>query len=146
MLSHMRAVHWLYWNSHTWSLSDVIVYPNRFPNVILHFSVLRDFWKLILKLNSMVSKKKNALFVWMWDIKIHPSGSPFVSTLISSWCITAILVMVFLSHSHTHYRFLYSLTVVCLYGVYQLRWRVRCRPGWGRWADYHSIQLLLMED
>ena len=39
-------------------------------------------WNAVLS----VSKKKNTLFVWGWDRKIHPSWSPFVITQQASWC------------------------------------------------------------
>ena len=50
----------------------------------------------------VVSEKKNPLFVWGWDRKIRPSGSPFVITRQASWCQTLILGRIFLSHPHTH--------------------------------------------
>ena len=34
----------------------------------------------------MVSKKKNPLFVWGWDIKTRLTGSLFVITLQAWWC------------------------------------------------------------
>ena len=55
----------------------------------------------------MVSKKKNQLFVLGWDRKIHLSESPFVViSRLASWCQTVMLKMGFLSHTHTHDRFL----------------------------------------
>ena len=48
-LSREGYIHWLYWNSSTWSSSDVIVMFKWRHHVQLHLSVFIDFWKLILK-------------------------------------------------------------------------------------------------
>ena len=58
-LSREGYIHWLYWNSGTWSSSDVIIMFNRPHHVQLHLSLFRDYWKLILKLKKVVSKKNN---------------------------------------------------------------------------------------
>ena len=48
-LSREGYIHRLYWNSRTWSSSDVIVMLKSRHHVKLHLCVFRDFWKLILK-------------------------------------------------------------------------------------------------
>ena len=48
---HERIVHWLYWNSHTWSSIDVKVTSSC------------DIASQFLNRKAMVSKKKNTLFV-----------------------------------------------------------------------------------
>ena len=62
-LSCEGYIHWLYWNSHTWSSSDVIVMLKWRHHLKLDLSIFRDFCKLILKYKKVVSKKKNPLFV-----------------------------------------------------------------------------------
>ena len=58
----------------------------------------------------MASKKKNALFVWGLDIKVHPSRSPFVITRQASWCQKVILETDFsISPSHSWWILIYSL-------------------------------------
>ena len=63
---HVRAVHWLYWNSHIWLSSDVIK------------TCIQELMETLFKHKMqylMVSKKKNPLFVRGWDRKICPSAS-----------------------------------------------------------------------
>ena len=80
-----ETVHWLYWNSVTWSSSDANVQSKRCHHVIMHLSVFRDFWKLILNWYSQLWARKesiilceggieykNTSWVWGWDRKIHP--------------------------------------------------------------------------
>ena len=43
-LSHEGYIHWFYWNSRTWSSSDVSVMLKWRYYVKLHLSVFRDFW------------------------------------------------------------------------------------------------------
>ena len=45
----MKAVHWLYWNSLTWSSSDVNVKLKRGHHVMSHLSVFRIFWEPFFK-------------------------------------------------------------------------------------------------
>ena len=59
-VSHVRAVHWLYWNSRTWSSSDVIVILNWRHYIMSYHSVFRNFWEPLLNMKGwylMVSKK-----------------------------------------------------------------------------------------
>ena len=63
-LSRECFIHWLYWNSRTWSSSDVIVMLMWRHHVKLYLSLFSDFLKLILKKKTVVSKKKNPLIVW----------------------------------------------------------------------------------
>ena len=39
----MRAVQWLYWNSGTWSSSDIIVMLKLHYHIMSHLSVFRNF-------------------------------------------------------------------------------------------------------
>ena len=48
-LSGEDYIHWLYWNSRTWSSSDVVVMFKGRNHVKLHLNVFRVFSKLILK-------------------------------------------------------------------------------------------------
>ena len=65
-LSHERFVYWLYWNSRTWTSSNVIVMFKWRHHVKLHRSILRDFWKLI-------QKKKRKKKHWWARKRIHLS-------------------------------------------------------------------------
>ena len=54
-----------------------------------------------------MSKKKNPLFVWGWDRKISPLGSPFFITRLTSWFQMVILGMdISIQLSHSLIRFL----------------------------------------
>ena len=107
----MRTVHWLYWNSHTWSSGNLIVMLKWNHHIMSHLSIFRNFWEPFFKHKMwylMVSKKKNLLFVWGWDRIFCPSWSLFVITRqlpcdANRWS----LGLIFLSHPHTHDRFLY---------------------------------------
>ena len=64
------------------------------------FQRFRIFWKSFhafpIKMRCLVlTKKKNPLFMWGWDRKIHLSQSPFVITRQASWCQSVILMTVF---------------------------------------------------
>ena len=80
-LSREGYIHSLYWNSCTWSSSDVIVLFKRRHHVRLHLSVFKDFWKLnfLNKKKTVVSKKK-IFYSCEGREKICPLGSLFVIT------------------------------------------------------------------
>ena len=56
---HERVLHWMYLNSRAWSPSDASVVSKLRHHVILHLSVFRDFWKLILNLKASGQQEKN---------------------------------------------------------------------------------------
>ena len=74
-------------------------------------SIFMNFWEPFLNMKMqylMVNKKKNPLFVWVWDRKICPLRS-LLSSLskpldAKQWSSGRI----FLSHPHTHDGFLYA--------------------------------------
>ena len=67
----------------------------------------------------VVSRKKNPLFMWGWDRKIHPSRPPFVITWqAASWCQTVILGTDFpIPPSH-------SWWILIIYTVFKRRYRI----------------------
>ena len=92
--------------------SDIIVKLKWHHHILWHLSVCRNFWEHILNIKIwylMVSKKKSVLFVWGWNIKICPLGSPFVITRQASWCQTVILIV--MSNSDPQDRFLYPIPI-----------------------------------
>ena len=109
---------WLYWNSSTWSSSDVIVMLNWRHHAKLHLSVFRDFWKFILKLKNSGEQEKEPIIRVTKDRKICPSGSPFVTTRQASWCQTAIIGTEFsILPSHSWWILAYSLLICCLHAA-----------------------------
>ena len=107
-LSREGYIYWLYWNSSTWSSSDVIVMLKWRHHVKLHLSILRDFWKKWWarkwihylcegKIEKSVPQDhRSSSLSKPRDAKQRSSGQ------------------IFLSYPHTHDRFLYSRVVLYL--------------------------------
>ena len=56
-LSCESYIHWLYWNSRTWSSSDVIVMLKWRHHAKLHLSLFRDYWGLFWNLKKRWARK-----------------------------------------------------------------------------------------
>ena len=108
---HVRAVHWLYWNSRTWSSSDVIDMLKWRHHNMSHLNAFRNFWVPFFQHKMwylMVSKKKNPLFKWGCDRKPIPRDHHLSSLSKPLDAKQWSSVRIFLSYPHTHDRFLYS--------------------------------------
>ena len=89
-----RVVHWLHWDSRTYSSSDVIVMLKWRHHVISHLSVFRNFWEPLMRYLKL-SKKNNSFIVGGWDIEQTPFGKPRNAKRWSS-------VQIFPSHPYSH--------------------------------------------
>ena len=106
---HVRAVHWLYWNSR-----DIVVKLRHcYFNVTSSYHIVTtsqcilELLGAFLNMNMwhlMVSKKKNPLVVWGCIEKSFPG----ITVCHHSASETAIRGTDFLSYPRTHDRFLYS--------------------------------------
>ena len=61
-LSYEGYIHWLYWNSRTWSSSGVFVIFERRHHVKLYLSIFKDFGSL-LKKNSFEQERESIIRV-----------------------------------------------------------------------------------
>ena len=105
-LSREGYIHLLYWNSHTWSSSDIIVMFKWHHHVQLHLSVFRDFWKLISKLKKWWARK---IIYYLCEGRIEkfvPRDHRFLSLGKPHDAKRGSSGRIFLSYPHTHYRFL----------------------------------------
>ena len=102
-------IHWLYWNSLSWFSSDIIVMLKWRHHMKLHQSLFRDFWKLIWKLKKQWWARKRIQFSCEGMIEESVPPDYPLSSLgkrpdAKRWSSGQI----FLSHPHTHDRFLQS--------------------------------------
>ena len=81
-LSSESYIHWLYWNSRTWSSSDVII--------VIMWNCILAYLGTSGSLKSDEQENESIIRVRV-DRRIRPSGSPCVITRQASWCQTAIL-------------------------------------------------------
>ena len=104
-------IHWLYWNSRTWSWSDVIVMVRLRHHVKLHRSLrVQGLLQLILKLKKQWWSEKRIHFSCEGRIeksvprnhRLSSLGKPRDAKRRSSG-------LIFLSYPHTHDRFLLSV-------------------------------------
>ena len=74
---------WRHWNVKMTSPCHISAYSGLSGRLFHVFQYKMRFF--------VMSKKRNALFVWGWDRKIHLSWSLFVNTRQASWCQSVIL-------------------------------------------------------
>ena len=101
-------IHWLYWNSCTWSSSNVIVMFKWRHHVQLDLGVFMDLWKLILKLKKQWWARKRIHYLCEGRIEKSVPRDHRLSSLgkardAKRWP----LGQIFLFYPHTHGRFLY---------------------------------------
>ena len=82
----LRAVHWLYWNSRTWSSSDVVVMVVSRHQCEIAYKLFRDFWKLILKFC-------HHFIIKVYTPTVQLAEVPNKSSIFNDCCVYAIMVI-----------------------------------------------------